>query len=180
MYNVIADIPGTEKPDEIVIVGGHIDSWDGATGTTDNGTGVATTLEAARLLMAAGAKPRRTIRFMLWSGEEQGLLGSVAWIKDHAAELDNISAVLVHDGGTNYVSGIQATAAMLPAMKIAFKPVIEMLGQKLEDPSTRPPRAAPPRRVQAGARPGADAEAVESVVRGADESMKFKIAPCRG
>lgn len=68
-YNVIADIPGTEFPDEYVIVGGHIDSWDGATGTTDNGTGCATTLEAARLLMKAGVKPKRTIRFMLWSGE---------------------------------------------------------------------------------------------------------------
>jgi hypothetical protein len=133
LYNVLADIPGTEKPDEIVIVGGHIDSWDGATGTTDNGTGVATTLEAARLLMAAGAKPRRTIRFMLWSGEEQGLLGSKAWIKNHPDELDRISAVLVHDGGTNYVAGINTTAAMLPAMKTAFKPVIELLGQTMED-----------------------------------------------
>src|SRR5262249_25250808 len=80
LYNVIADIPGTEKPDEYVIVGGHIDSWDGATGTTDNGTGCATTLEAARILMKAGVKPRRTIRFMLWSGEEQGLLGSREYV----------------------------------------------------------------------------------------------------
>ncbi len=68
LYDVIAELKGSEKPDELVIVGGHIDSWDGATGTTDNGTGVATTLEAARLLTKAGAKPRRTIRFMLWSG----------------------------------------------------------------------------------------------------------------
>ncbi|HKS16714.1 MAG TPA: M28 family peptidase, partial [Planctomycetota bacterium] len=72
LYNVLAEIPGTEKPEEMVIVGGHLDSWDGATGTTDNGTGSATTMEAARLLMKAGAKPKRTIRFMLWSGEEQG------------------------------------------------------------------------------------------------------------
>jgi carboxypeptidase Q len=150
VYNVIADIPGTEKPNEMVIVGGHIDSWDGATGTTDNGTGVATTLEAARLLMAAGAKPKRTIRFMLWSGEEQGLLGSIAWIKKHPDELPKISAVLVHDGGTNYVSGIQSTAAMLPQIKTAFKPVIEVLGQTMEDSlDSRPsggregPRAAP-------------------------------------
>src|SRR6185436_10989984 len=71
VYNVIAELPGSEKPDEYVIVGGHIDSWDGATGTTDNGTGVSTTLEAARLLTKTGAKPKRTIRFMLWSGEEQ-------------------------------------------------------------------------------------------------------------
>lgn len=132
LYDVIADIPGTEKPDEYVIVGGHIDSWDGATGTTDNGTGTATTLEAARLLMASGVKPKRTIRFMLWSGEEQGLLGSIAWIRKHPDDLPKISAVLVHDGGTNYVSGIQSTAAMLPAMKIAFQPLIEQLGQTME------------------------------------------------
>ena len=112
LYNVIADIPGTEFPDEYVIVGGHIDSWDGATGTTDNGTGCATTLEAARLLMKSGIRPRRTIRFMLWSGEEQGLMGSRAYVKDHPELMKKISAVLVHDGGTNYLSGIAATKAM--------------------------------------------------------------------
>ncbi len=124
LYNVIAEIPGTEKPDEMVIVGGHIDSWDGATGTTDNGTGVVTTLEAARLLMAAGAKPRRTIRFMLWSGEEQGLLGSLGHIRKFPKECDKVSAVLVHDGGTNYVSGIQATEKMIPHFEKAFAPLM--------------------------------------------------------
>src|SRR5262249_41177993 len=98
VYNVIAELPGTEKPDELVIAGGHSDSWDGARGTTDNGTGVSTTLEAARLLTKAGAKPKRTIRFMLWSGEEQGLLGSRAYIKAHPEETEKISCVLVHDG----------------------------------------------------------------------------------
>jgi carboxypeptidase Q len=181
VFNVLADIPGTEKPDEIVIVGGHIDSWDGATGTTDNGTGTATTLEAARLLMAAGAKPRRTIRFMLWSGEEEGLLGSVAWVRDHAAELDNISAVLVHDGGTNYVSGIQSTAAMLPAIQTAFEPVITMLGQKLEDSVEKTPEGRPARGESRRAPESRRAaEAVEPVVRGADESMKFKISLVAG
>ena len=106
LYNVIADIPGTEFPDEYVIVGGHIDSWDGATGTDDNGTGCSTTLEAARLLMKSGIKPRRTIRFMLWSGEEQGLMGSRDYVKAHPELMKKISAVLVHDGGTNYLSGI--------------------------------------------------------------------------
>ena len=124
LYNVIAELPGTEKPDEVVIVGGHIDSWDGATGTTDNGTGVSTTLEAARLLAKAGAKPKRTIRFMLWSGEEQGLLGSRAWIKAHPDELKKISAVLVHDGGTNYVSGINATEAIAPHFEKVFGPIL--------------------------------------------------------
>jgi Zn-dependent M28 family amino/carboxypeptidase len=126
VYNVIAELPGTEKPDELVIVGGHIDSWDGATGTTDNGTGVSTTLEAARLLTKAGAKPKRTIRFMLWSGEEQGLLGSRAYIKAHPEETPRISAVLVHDGGTNYVSGIHSTEAMAPVLEKALEPLLTL------------------------------------------------------
>ncbi len=126
LYNVIADIPGAEKPDELVIVGGHLDSWDGATGATDNGTGVATTLEAARILMKSGVRPKRTIRFMLWSGEEQGLLGSAAYVKAHKDLMPKISAVLVHDGGTNYLSGIGATAAMLADLEQVFAPIKEL------------------------------------------------------
>ncbi len=126
LYNVIADIPGTEKPDEYVIVGGHIDSWDGATGATDNGTGCATTLEAARILMKSGVKPKRTIRFMLWSGEEQGLLGSAAYVKAHKDLMPRISAVLVHDGGTNYLSGIGATEAMQADFEKVFAPMKEL------------------------------------------------------
>ncbi len=126
LFNVIADIPGSEFPDEYVIVGGHIDSWDGATGTTDNGTGVATTLEAARILMKAGVKPKRTIRFMLWSGEEQGLLGSAAYVKAHKELMPKISAVLVHDGGTNYLSGIGATEAILGDFEQVFAPVKDL------------------------------------------------------
>lgn len=129
LYNVIADIPGTEKPDEMVIFGGHIDSWDGATGTVDNGTGVATTLEAARLLMKAGARPKRTIRFMLWSGEEQGLLGSKAWIKQNRDQLKNISCVIVHDGGTNYLSGIASVGGMKPVFERVFAPVLKRDGK---------------------------------------------------
>ncbi|HVR86614.1 MAG TPA: M20/M25/M40 family metallo-hydrolase, partial [Planctomycetota bacterium] len=126
LYDVIAELPGTEKPDELVIVGGHLDSWDGATGATDNGTGVSTTLEAARLLTKVGAKPKRTIRFMLWSGEEQGLLGSRAYIKAHPQENARISAVIVHDGGTNYASGINATEAMVPIFEKAFEPLLSL------------------------------------------------------
>jgi len=122
--NVIADIPGSDLADEVVIVGGHLDSWDGAQGATDNGTGVATTLEAARLLMAAKARPRRTIRFMLFTGEEQGLLGSQQWVRKHLAELPRISAVLVHDGGTNAIRGLLGTASMLPLLERAFAPVV--------------------------------------------------------
>ncbi|HET6204878.1 MAG TPA: M20/M25/M40 family metallo-hydrolase [Planctomycetota bacterium] len=126
LQNVIAEIPGTEKPEEVVIVGGHLDSWDGATGTTDNGTGVATTMEAARLLAKAGARPKRTIRFMLWGGEEQGLLGSAAWVRTHKEELPKISAVLVHDEGTNYCAGIPATPPMVEAFEKIFAPVKDL------------------------------------------------------
>ena len=126
LYNVIADITGSDQPDEYVIVGGHIDSWDGATGATDNGTGVATTLEAARILKKAGGRPRRTIRFMLWSGEEQGLLGSAAYVKAHNDLMPKISAVFVHDMGTNYLSGIGATEAMLSDFEQVFAPIKEL------------------------------------------------------
>ena len=126
LYNVIADLKGTEKPDEYVVVGGHIDSWDGARGCVDNGTGCATTIEAARILTALGAKPKRTIRFMLWSGEEQGLLGSMAYVRKHRDEMEKYSACLVHDGGTNYVSGINATEPMVPIFEKIFAPVLEL------------------------------------------------------
>jgi len=123
LANVIAELPGSAKPDEYVVIGGHLDSWDGATGATDNGTGVSTTLEAARLLTKTGAKPLRTIRFMLWSGEEQGLLGSRAFVKAHPDETARISAVIVHDGGTNYASGINATEAIQPIFEKIFAPL---------------------------------------------------------
>ena len=125
-YNVIADLKGSEHPDQFVVVGGHLDSWDGATGTTDNGTGSATTIEAARILTAIGAKPKRTIRFMLWGGEEQGLLGSRAWVQKHKEELVHYSACLVHDGGTNYLSGIAGMKEMRPQLETVFAPVLTL------------------------------------------------------
>lgn len=125
-YNVVADLVGSEFPDQYVVVGGHIDSWDGARGAQDNGTGVATTLEAARLLAAAGAAPRRTIRFMLWSGEEQGLLGSRAYVAAHQDDMERVSAVLVHDGGTNYLSGIAGPPALVGDLRFAFEPVLQL------------------------------------------------------
>ena len=82
-YNVIAEIPGTDKADEVVMLGGHLDSWHSATGATDNAIGCAVMMEAARILAAAGARPRRTVRVALWSGEEQGLLGSQAYVREH-------------------------------------------------------------------------------------------------
>jgi hypothetical protein len=125
-YNVIADIKGTEKPDEIVIIGGHFDSWDGpgSQGASDNGTGSSVVLEAARLLTTAGAKPKRTIRFILWSGEEQGLYGSNNYVKNHADELPKISAVLIDDGGSNYQGGFVVLETMKPMFEAAIAPMI--------------------------------------------------------
>ena len=104
--NTVAEIRGTEKPDEVVLLGAHLDSWDLATGGTDNGTGAIAVLEAARILKAADAKPKRTIRFVLFSGEEEGLFGSQAYVKAHRKELDNIQAVLVLDNGTGRITGM--------------------------------------------------------------------------
>ncbi len=120
LYNVIAEIPGTQWPDEYVVVGGHLDSWDAATGATDNAAGCATTLEAARILMASGVKPLRTIRFMLWTGEEQGLLGSRAYVEANPEEVQKVSTVFVHDGGTNYVSGIGCPEDLLEDFQRIF------------------------------------------------------------
>src|SRR5207245_6484561 len=88
-YNAIGEIPGTDKRDEIVILGGHYDSWHDATGATDNGTGSSMMLEAARILASLHAKPRRTIRVALWSGEEEGLLGSLAYVEQHFGSFEN-------------------------------------------------------------------------------------------
>jgi carboxypeptidase Q len=85
-YNTVAEIPGSDKKDELVMLGGHMDSWHGGTGATDNGAGVAVAMEAVRILKALGVKPRRTIRIALWSGEEQGLLGSRAYVAAHFGE----------------------------------------------------------------------------------------------
>jgi hypothetical protein len=82
-YNTVAEIPGTDKKDELVMLGAHLDSWHAGTGATDNAAGSAITMEAVRILKALGVKPRRTIRIALWSGEEEGLLGSKAYVKDH-------------------------------------------------------------------------------------------------
>jgi carboxypeptidase Q len=82
-YNTVAEISGTDKADEVVMLGGHLDAWHAGTGATDNAIGCAVMMEAARILTAIGVKPRRTIRVALWSGEEQGLLGSQAYVREH-------------------------------------------------------------------------------------------------
>jgi hypothetical protein len=125
LYNTIAEIPGTERPDEVVIVSGHLDSWNGpgSQGTLDNGTGSSVTLEAARILAAVNARPKRTIRFILWTGEEQGLLGSRAYVESLSEEeRAKISAVFVDDGGTNYEGGLPAASVMIDYLAAATAP----------------------------------------------------------
>ncbi len=125
IYNTVAEIPGSEWPEQIVILSAHLDSWDGpgSMGTQDNGTGSSVMLEAARILMAAGVQPRRTIRFCLWTGEEQGLLGSRAYVDSLGEdELANISAAFVDDGGTNYQGGLVCIESMLPMLEEAVGP----------------------------------------------------------
>jgi carboxypeptidase Q len=126
LYNTIAEIPGSERPDEVVIISAHLDSWDGpgSQGTVDNGTGSSVTIEAARILAAIGVQPKRTIRFILWSGEEQGLLGSRAYVDSLSEEeRAKISAVFVDDSGTNQQSSLSCVAAMEPMFKQAIAPM---------------------------------------------------------
>lgn len=103
--NVVGEIRGREKPDEVVILGAHLDSWELGTGALDNGCNVALVIEAARAIRASGFVPRRTIRFVLFTSEEQGMLGSWAYVKQHAAELDRIRAVVIYDAGIGRVTG---------------------------------------------------------------------------
>jgi Zn-dependent M28 family amino/carboxypeptidase len=97
--NVVGEIRGSEHPEQVVVVGGHLDSWDLAEGSTDDGTGVATTLGAAEAIVKAGARPKRTLRFVLFTGEEQGLLGSLAYTKMHRDEMANHVAAVILDNG---------------------------------------------------------------------------------
>ncbi|MBK8101210.1 MAG: M20/M25/M40 family metallo-hydrolase [Planctomycetes bacterium] len=128
--NVVADLRGIERPDEVVIVCAHLDSWHQATGATDNGTGVCTTLEAARILTAVGCKPRRTVRFILWGGEEQGLLGSRQYVVRHRQQMAKVSAVFNHDGGTNW-----AHALTVPESQAAdFQPIVAAITALLKVP----------------------------------------------
>jgi len=105
-YNAVAEIPGTDKADEVIMLGGHLDAWHGATGTTDNATGSSVMMEAARILLALGVKPRRTIRVGLWGGEEQGLLGSQAYVAEHFGTFEEPKPDYAKFGGYfNYDSG---------------------------------------------------------------------------
>jgi len=131
-YNAIGEIPGTNKKDEIVMLGGHYDSWHDATGATDNGIGSSMMLEAARILAALHIRPRRTIRIALWSGEEEGLLGSLAYVQQHFGSFENqkpdyakLDAYFNIDSGTGKprgagVFGPPAAADMVREMLMPF------------------------------------------------------------
>jgi len=103
--NVIAEIRGSERPEEWILIGAHLDSWDFGTGAQDNGTGAVSVLEAARAMMALGKAPRRSVRFALWGGEEQGLLGSYAYSLAHQNEMNHAVAVLNTDNGAGHPKG---------------------------------------------------------------------------
>ncbi|HZS54747.1 MAG TPA: M28 family peptidase [Bryobacteraceae bacterium] len=116
-FNVVGEIPGTTKKDELVMLGAHLDSWHGATGATDNGTGSSVAIEAVRILEALKLPMARTVRIALWSGEEEGLLGSIAYVQEHFArrdtmqlgpEYNKLSAYYNDDTGTGKFRGISA------------------------------------------------------------------------
>ncbi len=134
-WNTVAEIKGSEKPDEVVILGAHLDSWDLGTGTTDNGTGSMVVLEAARIIAQSGLKPKRTIRFILFGGEEQGLLGSRAYAAAHAAEADRIQAVLVLDNGTGRITGqaLQGRPELEQMWKDLLAPVASLGATNVRD-----------------------------------------------
>ncbi len=127
--NTVGEIRGSEKPDEVVICGAHLDSWDLGEGTVDDGTGSMIVLEAARLLKAVGARPKRTIRFIFFYGEEQGLIGSAAYAERHKDELSKVSAVFVSDTGTGRINGIGLHGS--PHLRPVFEgqwPILKELG----------------------------------------------------
>lgn len=128
-HNVIAEIPGTDKAQEVVMLGGHLDSWHAATGATDNAIGVATMFEAIRILQAIGVKPRRTIRLALWSGEEQGLRGSVAYVAQHFGTFESPKPEYEHfagyfniDSGTGKARGM--TVFGPPSAAEVLRPIL--------------------------------------------------------
>ena len=136
-FDVVGEIPGTDKAAEVVMLGGHLDSWHSATGATDNGIGSSMMLEAARLIQALGLKPRRTIRVGLWSGEEEGLLGSAAYVKQHFGTFEDpkpeyarLDCYFNIDSGTGRVrgAGVFGPAAAADIITAALAPFKEWSG----------------------------------------------------
>jgi carboxypeptidase Q len=125
--NVVAEIAGSEKPDEFVIVGAHLDSWELGTGALDNGCNAAMVIDALRAIKASGVKPKRSIRFILFSGEEEGLLGSRAYATAHRYELDKAAAVIIYDSGTGKTTGFSVGGRkdVLDTMKELIAPLAQ-------------------------------------------------------
>lgn len=122
-HSVIAEIPGTEFPDEYVIISGHLDAYDVATGGVDCGVGIGPLMESARLLALSGAKPRRTIRFIAFAAEEFGLLGAKAYVKAHKDQMPKISMLFNRDAGPTPPVGMRVPKAMMEDVKKATEPV---------------------------------------------------------
>lgn len=123
--NVIAEIRGSEKPEEWIILGAHFDSWDFGSGAEDNGTGSVSVLEVARAIAALGKAPRRSIRFALWGGEEQGILGSYAYVQSHLGEINKCVAVLNTDNGAGHPKGWKVEGRK--DMRAALQPISDSL-----------------------------------------------------
>lgn len=124
-YNVIGEIRGATRPQEIVIAGAHLDSWDLGTGALDNGANVAMMIDIARQMQRLGIRPARTVRFALWNGEEQGLFGSFGYTQSHAAELDDHVMALSVDIGCGRITGFftNGRTELIPAVEAALAPV---------------------------------------------------------
>lgn len=164
-YNTVAEIPGTDKADELVMVGAHLDSWHSGTGATDNAAGVAAAMEAVRIIQALGLKPRRTIRIGLWSGEEQGIFGSAAYVAQHfgkpadeskdaafmrlvtggiaqkitrGAAYDKLSAYYNLDNGTGKIRGVylQGNEAVRPIFRQWLQPFRDLGAATLSSSNT--------------------------------------------
>lgn len=135
--NVVGEIRGSEHPEQVIVVGGHLDSWDLADGATDDGCGVATTLGAAKAIKLSGIRPKRTIRFVLFTGEEQGLLGSLAYTKIHKDELPNHVAAVVLDNGQGPVVKLNMGGHddTIPAVK-KFAEAVKAFGEIEVDDNT--------------------------------------------
>lgn len=141
-FNVIGEIPGTDLADEVVLIGAHLDSWHGATGATDNASGVATMMEVMRIFNATGLRPRRTVRIGLWGSEETGLNGSSAYVREHLGtptdprpELARTTAYFNLDNGTGPIRGVwmQGNAAVAPIFE-AWAAAVRDLGVDLLSP----------------------------------------------
>ena len=122
---MIADIKGSEHPEQVVIVSGHLDSWDLGTGAIDDGAGVAVSMETANLIQKLRLKPKRTIRVIAWMNEENGEAGSKQYAKDHEKEISNHFAAMETDGGAGHPIGVNIKAN--PEVKKMFAPVANIL-----------------------------------------------------